>query len=48
MKRRAFLKAFIAGVIGTAFKIEISAGEGIYDEHIKDYLFKMKEFYKPH
>ena len=57
MKRRDFLKALIAGVIGSGLatealaeitKIPPATPAENYDDHIKDYLYKMQHFNKPH
>lgn len=57
MKRRDFLKALIAGVIGSGLatealakitKIPRATPVENYDDHIKDYLYKMQHFNKSH
>jgi D-alanyl-D-alanine carboxypeptidase len=58
MKRRDFLKLFTTAVIGGSIPPEVLAGNLFLatkalnrenlDHHIKDYLFKMKHFDKPH
>jgi len=57
MKRRDFLKALIAGVIGSGLAtealakiIEIPRATPVenYDDHIKDYLYKIRHFNRAH
>ncbi len=58
MKRRAFLKLVTTAMIGGSIAPEVLAGDLFFptkainreniDQHIKDYLIKMKHFDKPH
>jgi len=56
MERREFLKSLAVGLIGVGLGGEALAkaakGQTVtaekYDDHIKDYLSKMRNFYKPH
>jgi len=56
MERREFLKSLAVGLIGVGLGgealAEAAKGRTVtaekYDDHIKDYLSKMRNFYKPH
>ncbi len=56
MERREFLRTLAGGLIGMGLGGEALAGgnngqavlEEKYDDHIKDYLSKMRYFYRPH
>ena len=48
MQRRHFLKVMISGLVLGCFPKRVFAGVKNYDDHVKDYLLKMRSFNKAH